>query len=76
MAGTERTDTLRKAADKHVAAMSEANRSMTALWRSQMELAIALGDDDAVTRAMEKDEVAIWDNNTNCPCDGGGTSTA
>lgn len=70
----EQLKKLRVVAESHAEAMMEASRSMTALWRSQVEMAIASGDEDKMVEVLGGGETGLWDNNTNCPCGGGGTA--
>lgn len=71
-----RKDAMRAAADAHVEAATEAGRQMLNLWRSQLDLAMAADDDEAIRGVVGRGVPQLWDNNTNCGSGCGGTGTS
>lgn len=68
-------DALRLQAQQHEEAAAEAAKAMVTLWRSQLEMALALNDEAAVHALIRRPITAETWNDTNCGC-GGGPGTA
>jgi hypothetical protein len=73
----ERMRSIEAAIDRNVESTNDVAQSVIKLWRSRIDMALAMDDEEALRETVRGPggEVAIWDNNTNCSgCGGGGTA--
>lgn len=69
----EAADNLRAKAENHEKVLNNAAQAATALWRSRLDMAIALEDTEAINDVLGQGQELTWGDN-NCQCGGTGSS--
>jgi len=67
----EQIERIQKETESYKSAVEKAGNAAVELWKSRIDMTIALGEVESIDDIIEPGDVVAWgDTNGNCPCPG------